>query len=70
MATSGSKSGQICFPVPKGVSPQVKKVIDLKLGKGLTEEELKKILSDASKHSVGYVVLNAPFKLRSTPPAA
>lgn len=59
-----SKRGEICFPAEQSLSPTQIKVFNLKKGrKELTVDELCEILKEASRSKVGYVVLNAPFKL-------
>jgi hypothetical protein len=61
---SPPKTGVISFQAAKGLSPKQIKVFNLKKGrKDLTVDELVEILKEASRSKVGYVVLNAPFKL-------
>lgn len=65
---AGAKTGEICFRVGRNINPEKIQVFDLKKGgKDLTLEDLLKILKKASQSDVGFVVLNAPFKLHRTP---
>lgn len=45
------------------------RIVDLKKA-GMSATKLKAVLKQASKKRVGFVVLNAPFKLRPVPQAA
>jgi hypothetical protein len=60
---SAPKAGVISFRAARSLSPKQIKVFNLKKGRKLTVDELVEILKEASRSRVGYVVLNAPFKL-------
>jgi len=65
---TGKRPGEISFKAPRGFNPKGKKIVKAfhlkKLGKLRSEKELKKILGEAAKRKVGFIVLNAPFKFR------
>jgi hypothetical protein len=55
---------QVTVPVPQGYSISVK---DLKT---LDEKALNELLDQAKKAQVGFIILNAPFKVRPVEPVS
>jgi hypothetical protein len=55
---------EVVVPVPQETKIRV---TDLK---GLSPKQLEEVLSEAKKSKVGFVILNAPFKVRPVEPVS
>ncbi len=74
MATTGKKKRdkggeeEVCVSVPAGTHVKTEPL--QKLGKKLSTKELAALIKKASEAKVGFVILNAPFKVRSAEPVS
>ena len=63
-AASGESEVGVTIPVPQGAKIKVTNLKDL------SADELADALKEAKTASVGFVILNAPFKVGRTEPVA